>query len=159
MKARFIEGLERVQVQSSERLRKDPHLCLGSGVFTEVGSRVYVSSQTARDQSEARQRPPSAIPWSPGSLVSSSCGLEYALLPPVLLTWSFLDVLYSKEIINSMSYKDLQYLHYEVCVKWGGGVGPSKNGKKKRSKKQIFMEPFSFPISAAVRLGSKSWYK
>ena len=89
-----------------------------------------MSSQASRKQLEDED--PGVIPWSRGGVgacrrerlgieMFSSSGLEYTY---DYFFWSFssgpfLDVIYSKEILNFLSLKEVIYhLHSEACIKW-----------------------------------------
>lgn len=80
----------------------------GLGVLVENCGLVYESSQAPRNQLERRQGPrcDSLVPEGLGVEKSSAGSLEYAI-DSFISSFSLgpaLDVIYSKEIINSLSF-------------------------------------------------------
>ena len=134
----------------SGRLRKERStslvFVLESGVFIEDSDMVYVSLQASR--LEHRQGP-RCYSLEPGGLVLRClASVVWNTHMMVISPAPSLDVIYSREIINSCP---LQGGHTPFALqgmcKVGIQVGPSKDKSRKRSKKQIFMESFSFPVS------------
>ena len=91
MKAEFIEGIERVQVQieclgDSRRKGRGLVFVWGLGFFTEDPGKA------SRNRLEQKQGPKcySLEPGDLGIEMSSSGGVKYDEYDPVILTWSFL---------------------------------------------------------------------
>lgn len=85
-----------------------------------------MSPQASRNRLKQRQSPRCYIlrPGALGVELSSSSSLEssYEIALPSFSPGPSLDIIYFKEIINSLSLtrRTLCYLHYKACVKWAG---------------------------------------
>ena len=120
---------------SGDLERRESPLCSGSGlVCVLLGIQEPVRTKTRAHMVFLGAR---------GSLRCLGSGVRVWWLCPVILTWSFLS--------SYLSYRNRYLLvPYEEDVTKhvsSGSAGASKKSSRKRSKEQIVMGPFGFPVS------------